>query len=245
MHGRDRADAGRTEAKPRYINYSITQTYEYDSLHQLTGGHGTLDKQTISGENNLTRYYDQKFEYDNLGRMTKKESKNMEILPNDKESPIEDHKLNHTLNYNYDAQGERESQPCILHGYDRADAGRTEAKLRYNEWVYRATQIAGESDNGLFYQYDANGNTVASSAQEFENAQAIDGEQLTEIEIKDGTWMVDGTLTGGTAKTSNPLRESFVWDEDNKLKKSVNKNYTVDYLYGPGGERVYAQGERE
>ena len=101
-----------------------------------------------------------------------------------------------------------------------------------------------ERIGNLWYRYDDNGNLI----EEHEGGHSAS--PLTEAEL----WRIGDVrivnrgfgLTSGHQESPDMHSRAYVWDEENRLKRSVNQAQTVDYRYGADGQRTVkhsAQGE--
>jgi len=108
--------------------------------------------------------------------------------------------------------------------------------LGYSYYAGKAHQA--EIIGNLYYRYDANGNVT-------EERQGGHGTGL----VLGGTVSKQGTLrmtdrgfglvlTSPTDPSSSVYERNYVWDEENRLERTVEGNLTVDYRYGADGQRA-------
>ncbi len=116
--------------------------------------------------------------------------------------------------------------------------------LGYSYYAGKGHQA--EQIGNLYYRYDGNGNVI----EQREGGHGT-GVVLGGTVSKQGTLRMTDTgfglvLSGQSEAGSSVYARYYVWDEENRLQRSVEGSLTVDYRYGADGQRAVkhsSQGE--
>ncbi len=137
--------------------------------------------------------------------------------------------------FSFDAIGNMTAKRSKLKTSPRMDVGAAlDYSLDYACYEGKAHQV--ERIGQLWYRYDANGNQV-------EERQGGHSEQpLTEAELtKSGDLRTVNRgfgLTRRSNEATGVYARYFVWDEENRLRRSIEGSESVDYRYGAEGNRT-------
>ena len=188
----------------------IVQTFEYDSLHRLTGASGTWAG-TTGGAYEPTATYRQSFEYDAIGRLTRKASESLKLPENVR--PVA---LNYDNTYSYHSERAHQATQIGTRVYrydangnvlDISDTDGEGATARSE--LPRSKPLPDLPDN-ILYAPEAFGRARSADSSSGESSTA-------------------GTLPGIT---------SLGWDEENCLVQSFSAGRLTQYRYDDKGCRI-------
>jgi RHS repeat-associated protein len=97
---------------------------------------------------------------------------------------------------------------------------------------------------GLYYRYDPNGNII----EERQGGHGSEGALAGGVRINGALRVADTgfgiPLSGGKNDEAGVYSRRYLWDEENRLLRSVEGNLTVDYRYGAEGQRAVKYSSR-
>jgi RHS repeat-associated protein len=211
-------DAIRTEASSRVYQ---DMSYRFDEVGNVLGV-----SNTSTGYQTQTSYA-----YDALNQLTHVEGR-ITSTPHG----ITEYTSRYSQDFSFDAIGNLTGKTSRLTTTPQQTVG---AGLEYAlDYAYYGGKVhQAERIGQLWYLYDANGNMV-------EERQGGHSElPLEEIELRSLGDL--RTVNKGFALTRHGeeagggvYERSYQWDEENRLKRSVEGNLAVDYRYGADGERA-------
>ena len=193
----------------------------------------------VSGYENISDNYTtkQNYQYDSLYQLVEAKGET-EYKPHwnyDKEDP-HTYISTYEQSFRFDNIGNMKSKYSEV--IDKPHKQHTSNDLNYsfkytydNNYAHRTI-----SADNMYYTYDANGNII----NERIDRQATKEELDHDIEIAEGVYSLDY----GIALPSQPDVETkdysrtYIWNEKNQLKSSVENGFVVQYRYGEDGQRA-------
>ena len=191
-------------------NYKTVQSYDYDSLYQLTGVNGTTEYNrdgTILSDHKAT--YKQSFTFDKagLGNMTSKISSE-EVLNN--------RKIGDDLNYSFDYEYDSDYAHRLIRAGNRY--------FKYDE----AGNVIAEKEGS----FDDDGERIYKVEELSENVYGVDSAWGYFVDE-------DKALeNAGDSTQKNKYRCDYFWNEENLLVRSNDGTNDVHYVYGHDGMRT-------
>lgn len=236
-----------------YIKYGngIETTYTYDANRRwltnietkntfdtLQDIDYTFDKTgNILSIINISGMYttNQNYEYDGLYQLTKGEG-----YFEDREFGFVSGTSNYTQNFTYDSTGNilAKASSNTFKPY----AGVSDLNYDYNYTYYTDKPKQAEIIGNLWYLYDSNGNIIEERA----GGHSAEGLQGSGTITKNGN-VVEMNRGIALTRNSNPedttYKRSYIWDEENRLKTTVDPAQTVEYRYDSNGDRTNKMSE--
>ena len=189
--------------------WRTTQTYEYDSLYQLTGATGT----TYYTANGITDYanstYRQDFSFDSTGNMLTKVSS---ISNSSAFTTKNNNSLSYSLTYSYN--------PDFAHRLSNVNGRYYDYDLNGNLTVEQDAPIGSLGDTSML---------TPIPSQKVGDDVYKDGY---------GWAISNPDKKKGAVVRSNVYQRTFIWDERNMIKQSSDSAHTVKYRYGADGQRT-------
>jgi len=99
----------------------------------------------------------------------------------------------------------------------------------------------------MYYRYDANGNVIEEREGGHGTGLVLGGtvSRTGNLRITDsGFGLVPPGDSGGSGGAPSVYARHHVWDEENRLTRTVSGNLTVDYRYGADGQRALKYSSR-
>ena len=201
----------------------------------------------VSGYTNDSGNYSttQKYSYDSLYQLVGAKGKT-EYKPN-WPYDYEDHHgyvSNYEQSWRFDNIGNMKSKYSEM--IDKPHNQHSSSDLNYSfEYTYDPNYAHRTiSADNMFYTYDANGNII----NERIDRQATKEELQHDVELAEGIYSLDYgiALPNQPNVETKPYSRSYIWNEKNQLKTSVENGFVVNYRYGEDGQRAVkssAQGE--
>ncbi len=201
----------------------------------------------VSGYTNDSGNYSttQKYSYDSLYQLVGAKGKT-EYKPN-WPYDYEDHHgyvSNYEQSWRFDNIGNMKSKYSEM--IDKPHNQHSSSDLNYSfEYTYDPNYAHRTiSADNMFYTYDANGNII----NERIDRQATKEELQHDVELAEGIYSLDYgiALPNQPDVETKPYSRSYIWNEKNQLKTSVENGFVVNYRYGEDGQRAVkssAQGE--
>ena len=231
-----------------------TQGYEYDENRRWLSGIQTksatdtvLQNMTYSfdkvgnvlGYTNTARNYTtrQSYAYDGLYQLVsaKGTSTYSPVWPADS-SDMTAYKSTYEQSWRFDNIGNMKSK--YSETSDKPVSRHASSDLDYS---FKYTYMDGyahrtESADNMYYTYDANGNIT----NEHRDRAATLSELEYDIALSDGVYSLDYgiALPNQPSVDTSSYSRTYVWNERNLLKTSVENGFTVSYRYGADGERA-------
>jgi RHS repeat-associated protein len=232
-----------------YMEYGngVHTTYTYDENRRWMSGFRTEDRfgivqQSMSyrfdlvgnvlGLSNRAERYEtaQNYRYDNLYQL-------IEVQGTSSYHPygLSEGTNTYTQQFSYDAIGNLTRKASAAHSNPQLSAGSSLNYLldyRYYEGKPHQAERIGE----MWYRYDANGNMVEEREGGHSSAPFDEAEmwRLGEVRVVNRGF----GLTSDAAQAEGTRSRYYIWDEENRLKRSVEAGLSVDYRYGADGQRA-------
>ncbi len=114
--------------------------------------------------------------------------------------------------------------------------------MSYSYYAGKAHQA--EMIGKLYYRYDANGNMIEEREGGHGSGVVLGGTVSRQgtLRMTDRGFGLVLSDEGGSG--GSPYARYCVWDEENRLKRTVDGNLTVDYRYGADGQRAVKYSSR-
>ncbi len=193
----------------------------------------------VSGYTNDSGNYSttQKYSYDSLYQLVGAKGKT-EYKPN-WPYDYEDHHgyvSNYEQSWRFDNIGNMKSKYSEM--IDKPHNQHSSTDLNYSfEYTYDPNYAHRTiSADNMFYTYDANGNII----NERIDRQATKEELQHDVELAEGVYSLDYgiALPNQPDVETKPYSRSYIWNEKNQLKTSVENGFVVNYRYGEDGQRA-------
>ena len=108
---------------------------------------------------------------------------------------------------------------------------------------YDAKSHQAERIGDIWYLYDANGNVTEARQGGHSGTTGTGGQVVAQGDVR---WTSEGFgLDRGSGQTDDPAwARYYTWDEENRLKRSVEDDLSVEYRYGADGQRALKYSKR-
>jgi RHS repeat-associated protein len=244
------ADIGYDQFGQRvYMKYGngVETKYAYDenrrwldSIHTSDGTSRTIQEMSYSfdavgnimGVSNhaLSYQLDAGYTYDSLYQLTR-----FDGTIGAQSSGMSSYTSTCTQQFSFDAIGNMTGKQSTLQTVPQKSVG---AALDYalDYAYYSGKPHQAERIGSLWYRYDANGNEIEERQGGHSSASSTDAELTSEGDLR----VVNRGfgLTRRDDTTNDVYMRSLIWDEENRLKRSVESKESVDYRYGADGNRA-------
>ncbi len=172
----------------------------------------------------------QNYEYDGLYQLTKGAG-----YFEDKEFGFVQGTSKYTQNFTYDNTGNILSKTSSNIVNPSGGVNSLNYNLEYSYYADKPKQA--EIVGNFWYLYDSNGNIM----EERTGGHSAEGIQGSGTITKHGeiTEMNRGiALTRNTSSQETVYKRTYIWDEENRLKTTIDPAHTVEYRYDYSGERT-------
>ena len=211
-----------------------------DSIHTSDGTSRTIQAMSYSfdavgnvmGVSNHASSYqvDAGYTYDSLYQLTR-----FDGTIGAQSSGMSSYTSTCTQQFSFDAIGNMTGKQSTLSVTPQKTVG---AALDYalDYAYYSGKPHQAERIGSLWYRYDANGNEIEERQGGHSSTSSTDAELTSEGDLR----VVNRGfgLTRRDDTTNEVYMRSLVWDEENRLKRSVESKESVDYRYGADGNRA-------
>ncbi|MCF6335629.1 MAG: peptidoglycan DD-metalloendopeptidase family protein, partial [Spirochaetales bacterium] len=196
------------------IDYTFDRTGNILSITNISGKYTTA----------------QNYEYDGLYQLTRGEG-NFE----DREFGYVGGTSVYTQNFSYDTTGNILTKTSSNTGNMTGGADALNYNLEYTYYADKPKQA--EIIGNLWYLYDSNGNIIEEQSGGH-SAEGISGSGTLRTEGEVSLLDRGIALTRNTEETDNIYKRTYQWDEENRLKTTIDPAHTVEYRYDSTGERT-------
>jgi len=205
-------------------------SYGFDRVGNVTGYKNDCMEIGVGLGNYKTA---QVYKYDDLYQLigVKGES---EYKPHWHHDEGEGYKTSYEQYYRFDNIGNMKSKYSETGGVSMHTSNELNYSFEY-EYDSNYAHRTKRADT-MFYTYDANGNII----NERIDRQATKEELQHDVELAEGVYSLDYgiALPNQPDKETKEYSRTYVWNEKNQLKSSIENGFVVNYRYGEDGQRA-------
>jgi len=154
---------------------------------------------------------------------------------------INEYTSSYSQDFAYDALGNMTSKISAVSTSPRRQVG-DNLNYSYEYSYYPGKAHQAERIGSLYYRYDGNGNVIEEREGGHGSGTVLAGEVFArdELRMTDTGFGISrgGSGGGGEGSSGAVYSRSYVWDEENRLVRSVDANIAADYRYGADGQRA-------
>jgi len=155
---------------------------------------------------------------------------------------LEEYRGNYRQTFAYDNIGNLTRKISTSGTTPRKTVGQN---LNYNlgYTYYEDKSHQAEIIGDIYYRYDGNGNVTEARQGGHSSAPAPSGEVYRNGDLRYTDYGF-ALARGNDDNTDTTWERTYQWDEENRLKQSVEGDLTVDYRYGADGQRAVKYSSR-
>ncbi|HYW84346.1 MAG TPA: RHS repeat-associated core domain-containing protein, partial [Spirochaetia bacterium] len=194
----------------------------------------------ILGYSNTTATYStsQSYGYDSLYQLTSAQG-----TSSSHPSGLTDWTSTYQQSFSFDAIGNMTKKTSSVNTMPSRSVGDgLNYSLGYSYYAGKAHQA--EIIGDLYYRYDANGNTIEERQGGHGTGIVLGGTVSRNGDLRMTDLGFGLVLSQSSTPTPAVYARYYVWDEENRLERTVDGNITVDYRYGADGQRAVKYSSR-